>query len=101
MNIPVSKARAVSAAALVAGGVTATIALYFWYAEASYSGESLGVGYVIAVMLGGLACVTALMGGIGLAIAGRHPLPGTIVASVGIAICALPWLVLGVGLLPA
>ncbi len=87
----------ITAAARILGNVALAIAVCcaggavaMWIAEATYDGDSLGVGYLLAVVLAILAAATGLGGALGLVLARRHPRAAVTLAAIGLSVMLLP-----------
>lgn len=85
-----SAAQVLGIVASVAALCYAGMAAWCWIAEETYDGESLGIGYVLAIGFAVIAAVAGLGGGLGLGLARVCPRTAAVIAAVGLAGAVLP-----------
>lgn len=75
---------------LVASLCYAGIAVWCWIAEVTYDGDSMGLGYLLAIVFGGIAVVALAGGVLGLTLVRRWPRTAATLAGLGVGVAVLP-----------
>lgn len=68
----------------------AGLATWCWIAEETYDGDSLGVGYLLALVFGAIALAALIGGVLGLVLLRRWPRTAATLAGLGVGIALLP-----------